>query len=102
MELSYYAFVSALHHFKELAEHQIVQTGHNEVLVRVARQHGESLNRQELEKRLEESLRIEGLDGIVRLSLEVADTICPDPRSGKLKRVVNQFGPPPGLSTGTQ
>jgi phenylacetate-coenzyme A ligase PaaK-like adenylate-forming protein len=95
-ELPYYIFLAALHHYLEMAEHQVVQTGPNHFLLRAVPLPGQVLSPERLRRLVLQSVRAEGLDGVIELDIEIAAAIPPDRCSGKVKRVLNAFGPPPG------
>jgi len=95
-EVPYYLFLAGLHHYLDLAEHQVVQTGRNRFVVRVAPLPGKTLSAERVRKLVYDSVRAEGLAGVVEVGAEVVDEIRPDPGSGKRDRVKNLVGPPPG------
>jgi phenylacetate-CoA ligase len=95
-EIPYYLFLAGLHHYLDLAEHQVVQTGRNRFVVRVAPLPGKTLSAERVRKLVYDSVRAEGLAGLVEIGAEIVDEIQPDPGSGKRHRVKNLVGPPPG------
>jgi phenylacetate-coenzyme A ligase PaaK-like adenylate-forming protein len=95
-ELPYYLFLAGLHHCLELAEHQVLQTGPNRFVVRVAPQPGKTISAERVRQLVEDCVRLEGMAGLFALEVQVVDEILPDPNSEKMQRVVNLVGPPPG------
>lgn len=93
-ELPYYLFLAALHNELDIAEHQVLQTGRNEFVVRVAAQPGTVLSRERIRSLVQQSVDVEGMSDIVRFSVQIADHIDRGP-SGKAERVRNLVGPPP-------
>jgi phenylacetate-coenzyme A ligase PaaK-like adenylate-forming protein len=95
-ELPYYLFLAALHHYLDMAEHQVLQTGPNRFLVRAAPLPGRTLSAEKLRQLVLRSVRAEGLADRLTVEAEVVDAIRPDPHTGKLQRAKNLVGPPPG------
>ena len=88
-----------MHHCTELAEHQVLQTGHNRFVVRVAPQPGKRVSTGRVAELVGRSVAAEGLTDRLRVEVEVVDEIPRDPGSGKMVRAKNLIGPPPtGLS----
>jgi phenylacetate-CoA ligase len=94
-ELPYYLFLAGLHHYLDLAEHQVVQTGWNRFTVRVAPVRNKTLSADRVRNLVADSLRAEGLLDVIDFSVEILDTIAPDAQTGKIRRAVNLFGSPP-------
>jgi phenylacetate-coenzyme A ligase PaaK-like adenylate-forming protein len=94
-ELPYYLFLAGLHHCTNLAEHQVLQTGHNRFVVRVAPQPGKMVSAEEVRRRVDQSVRTEGLADLLAVDVEVVPEIPPEPGSGKKPRARNLVGPPP-------
>lgn len=94
-EIPYYLFLAGLHHYLDLAEHQVVQTGRNRFVVRVMPQPGRTLSAERVRKLAYDSVAAEGLADLVDIGAEIVDAIKPDPGSGKRDRVRNLIGPPP-------
>jgi phenylacetate-coenzyme A ligase PaaK-like adenylate-forming protein len=99
-EVPYYLFLAALHHCTELAEHQVLQTGRNQFVVRVAPQPGKSVSAERVRQLVRQSVEAEGLGGLLEVGVEVVDEIPRDPRSGKMARALNLFGPPGAVPRG--
>jgi phenylacetate-coenzyme A ligase PaaK-like adenylate-forming protein len=93
-ELPYYLFLAALHHYLDIAEHQVLQTGLNTFLLRAAPQPGKALSAERLHQLVLQSVQAEGLADIIKFDVEIVPQIPRGP-SGKVARVKNVFGPPP-------
>jgi phenylacetate-CoA ligase len=96
-ELPYYLFLAGLHHCTELAEHQVLQTGVNRFVVRVAPQPGKTISPERVGQFVHGAVAAEGLGDLLDIDVEVVDKIPPEPGSGKMKRAQNLVGPPPEL-----
>src|SRR5262249_45764244 len=96
-EVPYYLFLAALHHYLEMAEHQVLQTGRNRFVVRAAPLPGKVLSAEMLRQLVLRSVRAEGLADFLTVEAEVVDAIRPDPQTGKVQRARNLVGPPPGV-----
>jgi phenylacetate-coenzyme A ligase PaaK-like adenylate-forming protein len=94
-EIPYYLFLAGLHHYLDMAEHQVVQTGRNRFVVRVAPLPGKTLSAERVRRLVHDSVAAEGLAELVNIGVEIVDEIKPDPGSGKRNRVQNLVGPPP-------
>jgi phenylacetate-coenzyme A ligase PaaK-like adenylate-forming protein len=90
-EIPYYLFLAGLHHCTELSEHQVVQTGRNHFVVRVAPQPGKTVSPQRVRALVYQSVAVEGLAQALDFDVEVVPDIPRDPGSGKLKRAVQQW-----------
>ena len=55
---------------------------------------GRRLDPAQLGERIRRGLRLHGLAELIRVDVEVADRVDPDPNSGKLKRITTRVGPP--------
>jgi phenylacetate-coenzyme A ligase PaaK-like adenylate-forming protein len=95
-EVPYYLFLAALHHYLDMAEHQVLQTGRNRFVVRAAPLPGRALSAERLRQLVLRSVRAEGLADVLTVEAEVVDAIRPDPQTGKVQRARNLVGPPPG------
>ena len=93
-ELPYYLFLAGLHHCTDLAEHQVLQTGPNRFVVRVAPQRGKILVPDEVRYWIDQSVHAEGMSGQVEVTVDLVPEILPEPGSGKKPRVRNLIGPP--------
>jgi phenylacetate-CoA ligase len=97
-EIPYFIFLAALHHETDLAEHQVLQTGRNHFVVRVAPQPGRVLSAERLDQLVRQSVQAEGLADALDWEIDLVPEILPDQRSGKMHRVKNLIGPPVGMS----
>jgi phenylacetate-coenzyme A ligase PaaK-like adenylate-forming protein len=95
-EIPYFLFLAALHHCADLAEHQVLQTGWNQFVVRVAPQSGKVLSAERIDQLIRLSVAAEGLTDFVEWTIEIVPEILPNPRSGKIQRVKSLVGLPPG------
>jgi phenylacetate-coenzyme A ligase PaaK-like adenylate-forming protein len=93
-EIPYYLFLAGLHHCTDLAEHQVLQTEHNQFVVRVAPQPGKTVSAARVGELVRQSVAAEGLANRLRVEVEVVDEIPRDPGSGKMARARNLFGAP--------
>ena len=89
-----YVFVDALDDYPAVGWYQIIQRERNRFLLRAAPAPGRHLAREELHQVLERGLRHFGLAGLVEFEVEITDQLGPDPKSGKLKRITSEIGPP--------
>lgn len=93
-EILPHVFKLPLQHCGDLAEYQVVQTERNGFLVRLVPLPGRGLETAPVAQRLEEALKLEGLAGLIQFRLEVVQAIHPDPRSGKVQRMLSLVGDP--------
>lgn len=93
-EIPYYLFLAGLHHCTDLAEHQVLQTGHNQFVVRVAPQAGRKVSARRVGELVRKSVEAEGLADMLQVEIEVVDQLPRDPKSGKMVRAKNLIGPP--------
>jgi len=89
-EVPYYVFLVPLHHLLDVAEHQIVQTGPRNFLVRVVPLSGKRLSADHVRERLMENVRTEGLENDIDIKVEIVADIPRGP-SGKVARVKNEY-----------
>jgi phenylacetate-coenzyme A ligase PaaK-like adenylate-forming protein len=94
-DLPYYLFLAPLHNYLDMAEHQVLQVGHNRFVVRAAPLPGKTLCPEKLRHLVMRSVRAEGLNDTLQVETEVVDMIAPDPKTGKNQRARNLVGPPP-------
>src|SRR5439155_21307811 len=59
-EIPYYLFLAGLHHCTELAEHQVLQTGPRQFVVRVAPQPGRAVSADRVRRYVRQSVEAEG------------------------------------------
>jgi phenylacetate-CoA ligase len=99
-EIPYFLFLAALHHCTDMAEHQVLQTARNQFVVRVAPQPGKILSRERLDRYIGESVAAEGLDGILKWTVDIVPEIGPNAHTGKMHRVVSLVGAPSATNGG--
>jgi len=79
--------------------YQLVQVERNRILIRVAPAPGRQVDVGDLRQIMVRGLHRYGLADLIALDIQITDEVAPNPRTGKLKRVMSQVGPPPGLFT---
>jgi phenylacetate-coenzyme A ligase PaaK-like adenylate-forming protein len=89
-EVPYYVFLAPLHHVLDIAEHQIVQTGPREFLVRLVPLVGRELSVERIREFIMEHVRAEGLESEISIKIEIVPDIPRGP-SGKVARVKNEY-----------
>jgi phenylacetate-coenzyme A ligase PaaK-like adenylate-forming protein len=89
-----YVFVDVLDECPELGRYQLMQEEPNRYRLRAAAAPGRRLDADQLDARLRDGLRRHGLEGLIRVDVELADRVDPDPVSGKLKRITSRLRPP--------
>lgn len=89
-EIPYYVFLVPLHHVLDLAEHQILQTGPRQFVVRLVPLRGKQLAVDGIRERIMENVRAEGLESTIEVAIEVVSEIPRGP-SGKISRVRNEY-----------
>lgn len=92
-ELPSYLFLAGLHHYLDIDEHQVLQTGLNQFVVRAAAREGKVLDQERVRRLVHESVALEGLNKILEFKIEIVDQIPRGP-SGKVNRAQNLYGPP--------
>jgi phenylacetate-coenzyme A ligase PaaK-like adenylate-forming protein len=100
-DLPYYVFLLALHTETNLAEHQFLQTGVNEFVLRATPLPGRELAAEQLRQLVQQSVSKEGFADVIHFDIEIVDRILPE-ESGKIRRAKNIFGPPPSMPAGQQ
>ena len=93
-ELPYFLFINTMHHHLDAAEHQVVQTGLNQFVVRVAPIAGKTLEPARILTLVRQGLAAEGISSEVNVDVEIVDAIPRGPH-GKVARAQNLYGPPP-------
>ncbi len=93
-ELPYYLFLAGISHDLDIAEHQVLQTGVNTFVVKVAPQAGKTLSAEKVTRLVRNAVEREGMGSVIKLDIQIVDNIDRGP-SGKAERVRNLFGPPP-------
>ncbi len=90
-----YVFVDCLDEYPAVGWYQIIQTERNRFLLRAVPAPGRHVTMEELRAVMRRGLTYFGLHQLIQVEVELCDHIGPDPRSGKLKRIVSRIGPPP-------
>lgn len=96
-EVAMYLFKKIAAGSPAVAEFQIHQPERNRFILKVELRPGMYLEASEVIKVAERELAYEQLTDIIRVDIEVVDEIGPDPRTGKLRRVISQVGVPDDL-----
>ena len=73
-----------------MAEHQIVQTGTHNFLIRAVPLKGQSIDAARVRHLVMDQIVAEGLDGLVDVDIEIVPEIPRGP-SGKIARVKNEY-----------
>ena len=84
-ELPCYVFLAAMHHCLEIADHEVVQTGFNHFVVRVACLPGMTIAPGRVAEMVQQSLDAEGLAGLLDFRVEVVPelkAVIPFPAKG--------------------
>jgi phenylacetate-CoA ligase len=89
-EVPYYVFLVPLHNVLDLAEHQIVQTGPRQFIVRLVPIKDKELDIERIRALMMENVREEGLEAHVDIEFQVTSSIPLGP-SGKVIRVKNEY-----------
>ena len=100
-ELSSMVFLRPLVSCFEMAEFQVVQTERNRFQLRAAPIPGKSLSAEFLYTLVHDALQLEGLADRVQIEVKLVSEIKPDPRSGKMRRMITLVGPPAGVADPT-
>jgi phenylacetate-CoA ligase len=96
-EVAMYLFKKIAAGSPSVAEFQIHQPERNRFILKVEARPGTYLQASEVVKVAERELAYEQLTDIIRVDVEVVDEIGPDPRTGKLRRVISEVGIPEDL-----
>jgi phenylacetate-coenzyme A ligase PaaK-like adenylate-forming protein len=99
-ELPYFVFATIFHTLYEVAEYQIVQTGYNRFVFRLVPVAGKTIDPEKIRTLAQEKLALEHYLEPVDLQFQIIPEIEPDPRSGKVRRFVNQLGAPKVVTKG--
>ncbi|MER3441990.1 MAG: hypothetical protein C4296_11575 [Gemmataceae bacterium] len=89
-----YVFVDCLDEYPAVGWYQLVQTERNRFVLRASPAPGRQVSREELTAVLQRGLKYFGIADLVRVDIEIVPDLAPDPRSGKLKRIVSLVGTP--------
>jgi hypothetical protein len=79
-----------LHHVLEMAEHQIVQTGPRNFLIRVVPLAGQKLDADRIRSIVMEQVVSQGLDREIDIEFAVVPELPRGP-SGKISRAINEY-----------
>jgi phenylacetate-CoA ligase len=93
-----YVFVDVLDECPEVGWYQIVQVERNRFRLRAAPAPGRPISREDLRDIMRTGLERFRLADLIRLDVEITDSIAPDAKSGKLKRITSRIGPPDDLA----
>jgi phenylacetate-coenzyme A ligase PaaK-like adenylate-forming protein len=88
-------FKNGFDYLHDVREWQAVQTGRNAVLVRLEPLPGTRLDLARARAVLHRQLAMYDLVGLLDVTIEPADRLGPDPRTGKFRRIISLVGPPP-------
>ncbi len=80
-----------------VAEFQVHQPERNRFVLKVEPRPDMDIHMEEVEAVADRELAYEELTGIIHVDIEIVDHIGPDPRTGKLRRVISQVGIPDDL-----
>ncbi len=89
-ELPYFVIVAGLHHVLEMAEHQIVQTGPRNFLIRAVPLAGQILDAERVRSVVMEQVILEGLDSEIDVDIAIVPELPRGP-SGKVSRALNEY-----------
>jgi phenylacetate-coenzyme A ligase PaaK-like adenylate-forming protein len=87
-------FKNGFDYLHDVREWQAVQTGRNAVLVRMEPLPGTRLDLARVRAVLHRQLALYDLNGVLDVTIEPADRLGPDPRTGKFRRIISLVGPP--------
>jgi phenylacetate-CoA ligase len=93
-----YVFVDFLDEIPAVGWYQVVQTERNRFLLRVTAAPQRTLVMDALREIVQQGLQRFGLNGLIQIDIEQDATVAPDQRTGKLKRITSQVGPPESLN----
>jgi phenylacetate-coenzyme A ligase PaaK-like adenylate-forming protein len=85
-------FLHALEYSREVREWQAIQEEPNRVRLRLELLPGADLNREKIRRSLNEQLSMFDLKHLIDIQLETVPAIRPDPKTGKLNRLVSRVG----------
>jgi len=92
-----YVFVDVLDECPEVGWYQIVQVERNRLVLRAEPAPGRQINLETLREVIQLGLRRFDLADLIRCDVQITDSIAPDPKSGKLKRITTRIGAPADL-----
>jgi phenylacetate-CoA ligase len=94
-----YVFLDMMDEYPAAGWYQLVQVERNRILIRVAPAPGRQVDVADLRQIMVRGLHRYGLADLIALDIQITDEVAPNPRTGKLKRVMSQVGAPVGLFT---
>jgi phenylacetate-coenzyme A ligase PaaK-like adenylate-forming protein len=89
-----FLFAQAFLPHLDMAEFQVTQLNLTDFHIKAAPLTGKSLNAAELEQAVQQRFASVGWQGWVQVTVEIVDSIPPDPKTGKLRRYINLMGAP--------
>jgi phenylacetate-CoA ligase len=93
-----YVFVDVLDECPEVGRYQIIQEERNRFLLRAASAPGRQIGREDLLGLMRRGLEHHRLADSIQVDVEITDSIAPDAKAGKLKRITSRVGPPEDLA----
>lgn len=96
-EVAMYLFKKIAAGSPAVAEFQIIQSERNHFVLRIEPRKDIPLHVVDVQQVAERELAYERLTDIITVEIDVVDHIGPDPRTGKLRRVISQVGIPDDL-----
>jgi phenylacetate-CoA ligase len=94
LEMSNFIFKDAFLHFFDLAEYQVIQTGRNAFKILIEVVPGSTLTTEKIRTSIKDLLNTEGIEVNLECDIHIVPKIPHDGKSGKLRRFINQAGPP--------
>lgn len=92
-----YVFVDCLDDYPPVGSYQVIQVERNRFVLRAAAAPGRHVSKEELRTIIQRGLQHFRLGHLIHVDIEMVDSVAPDPRSGKLKRIASRIGPPADL-----
>lgn len=89
-----YVFVDCLDEYPAVGWYQVIQVERNRFQLRAAPAPGRHVSLDELQRVVQRGLQRFRLADLIQVDIEITNNVAPDPRSGKLKRIASQIGPP--------
>ncbi|HMO36437.1 MAG TPA: hypothetical protein PKA06_10375, partial [Gemmatales bacterium] len=99
-EMSNFIFKDAFLLLFELAEFQVTQIGQNQFKVMVELVPHSTLTAERIRSAIDEVFGATGIDAKINCDIHIVEKIPHDSKSGKLRRFINQAGPPNGKVVG--
>jgi phenylacetate-CoA ligase len=89
-----YLLLDPLDEYPEVGWYQIVQIERNRFQLRASPAPGRSLEAETLQKVMQAGLEHCHLDQLIQFDVIIDEHIAPDPRTGKLRRIISKVGRP--------